>query len=86
MLKTAERRSATEAPTENIDTGYPVLQGCEIRCGTLHWNVNKEEPPSDWPSDGGLFRIAMLFSDSRSFRTLDCLTNTYMNVIIINTY
>ena len=39
---------------ENIDTGYGVLYGCEIRCGAVHREVNTEEPPSDWSSGGGL--------------------------------
>ena len=32
--------------TENIDTGYGVLYGCGIRCGTVHRELNTREPPS----------------------------------------
>ena len=44
---------------ENIDTGYPVLHECGIRCGEVHREVNDmpagaPRPPSDWKSGGGL--------------------------------
>lgn len=49
-----------------------------ILCKDLNALIQKEQekPPSDRSAGGG----------SCSFRILDCLTNTYMNVIIINTY
>ena len=68
--------------TENIDTGYGVLHECGIGCGAVHREVNDmpagaPRPPSAlFVADGG----------SCSFRTLDCLTNAYINVITINTY
>ena len=39
--------------TDNIDTGYPVLHECGIRCGAVHREVNDmpagaPRPPSDW--------------------------------------
>ena len=45
--------------TENIDTGYPVLHECGIRCGAVHREVNDmpagaPRPPHDWQSGGGL--------------------------------
>ena len=47
------KRDSTNAPdqderplTENIDTGFGVLHGCGIGCGTVHRELNTREPPS----------------------------------------
>ena len=44
---------------ENIDTGFGVLHGCGIGCGTIHLEVKRySEPPSAlFVADGGFGSI-----------------------------
>ena len=59
------KRDSTNAPdqyerplTDNIDTGFGVLHERGIGCGTVHREVNTEEPPSDCEYQAAVFGYA----------------------------